>query len=187
MAFALPETLDFAQGAALVVNYHTAYFTLAARGRLRAGETALTQEAGGGVGTAAIQVARGLGARTIAVVSSNDKAEAAREASADEIVRADAAWKDDSLALTGGRGVDMIVDPVGGDRFTDSLRALASGGRVVVVGFAGGGIPQVKVNRVLLGNTEVVGAGWESTSSRRDSPTGATRPMPLRHLPATDT
>jgi NADPH2:quinone reductase len=160
MAFALPEKLDFAQGAALVVNYHTAYFALATRGRLRTGETVLIHGAAGGVGTAAIQVAKGLGARTIAVVSSDDKAAVARDAGADETLRAEAAWKDDVLAMTGGNGVDVIVDPVGGDRFTDSLRALASGGRLVVVGFAGGGIPEVKVNRLLLKNTEVVGAGW---------------------------
>ncbi len=75
-------------------------------------------------------------------------------------MRSDGAWKDEALALTDGRGVDVVIDPVGGDRFTDSLRSLTRGGRVVVVGFTGGSIPEVKVNRLLLKNTEVVGAGW---------------------------
>ena len=160
MTFALPDALDFAQGAALVVNYHTAYFALVTRAGLLAGETVLVHGAAGGVGTAAIQVAKGLGARTIAVVSSDAKATVARDAGADAILRTDAGWKDEALALTDGTGVDVVIDPVGGDRFTDSLRALASGGRLVVVGFTGGAIPEVKVNRLLLKNTAVVGAGW---------------------------
>jgi NADPH:quinone reductase len=157
--FALPEALDFAQGASLVLNYHTAYFSLKLRGRLAEGETVLVHGAAGGVGTAALQVARGLGARTIAVVSSDEKERVAREAGADEVVRSDGSWKDEAKELSGG-GVDVVLDPVGGDRFTDSLRSLGEGGRVVVVGFTGGSIPEVRVNRLLLGNTEVIGAGW---------------------------
>src|SRR3954470_12351391 len=159
MVFPIPESWDFAQGAALVLNYHTAYFALKLRGRLAAGETVLVHGAAGGVGTAALQVAKGLGARTIAVLSSDEKAAVARDAGADEVVRSDADWKDQAKELSGG-GVDVVLDPVGGDRFTDSLRALAEGGRVVVVGFTGGSIPEVKVNRLLLNNTAVVGAGW---------------------------
>jgi NADPH2:quinone reductase len=158
-AFKLPEPLDFAQGAGLVLNYHTAYFALRTRGRLQEGETVLVHGGAGGVGTAAIQVARGLGARTIAVVSTEAKARVAREAGADEVVRADGPWKDQAKELSGG-GVDVVLDPVGGDRFTDSLRALREGGRAVVVGFTGGSIPEVRVNRLLLANTEVIGAGW---------------------------
>ena len=97
--------------------------------------------------------------RTIAVVSSDEKARVAREAGADEVVRSDGAWKDEAKELSGG-GVDVVLDPVGGDRFTDSLRSLGEGGRVVVVGFTGGSIPEVSVNRLLLNNVEVVGAGW---------------------------
>jgi NADPH2:quinone reductase len=160
MTFALPEGLDFAQGAALILNYHTAYFALVTRGRLKAGETVLIHGAAGGVGTATIQVAKGLGARTIAVVSSDEKGAVAKAAGASDVVRADGPWKDEALALTGGAGVDVVVDPVGGDRFTDSLRSLARTGRLVVVGFTGGAIPEVKVNRLLLRNTEVIGAGW---------------------------
>jgi len=157
--FALPDAFDFAQGAALILNYHTAYFALKLRGRLRAGESVLVQGAAGGVGTAALQVARGLGARTFAVVSSDEKERVAREAGAEEVVRADGPWKDEVLERSGG-GVDVVIDPVGGERFTDRLRTLRDGGRLVVVGFTEGSIPQVKVNRLLLRNTEVVGAGW---------------------------
>jgi NADPH2:quinone reductase len=160
MTFKLPDSFDFAQGAALILNYHTAYFALVTRGRLVAGETVLIHGAAGGVGTATIQVARGLGARTIAAVSSDEKERVARAVGADEVVRSDGAWREQVVELTGGNGVNLVVDPVGGDRFTDSLRSLARLGRIVVVGFTGGAIPEVKVNRLLLRNTEVIGAGW---------------------------
>jgi NADPH:quinone reductase len=159
LVFALPDALDFAQGAGLILNYHTAYFAMHLRGRLRAGETVLIHGAAGGVGTAAIQIAKGLDARVIAVVSSEAKEQVARDAGADDVLRSDAAWKDEAVELTGG-GVDVVLDPVGGDRFTDSLRSLREGGRLVVVGFTGGSIPEVRVNRLLLKNTEVIGAGW---------------------------
>jgi NADPH:quinone reductase len=159
LTFPLSDELDYAQGAGLILNYHTAYFCLKLRGRLAEGETVLIHGAAGGVGTAAIQVARGLGARTIGVVSSDDKEQVARDAGADEVVRSDGPWKDEAKELSGG-GVDVIIDPVGGDRFTDSLRSLAEGGRVVVVGFTAGSIPEVRVNRLLLNNVEVIGAGW---------------------------
>ncbi|HEX5852535.1 MAG TPA: NADPH:quinone oxidoreductase family protein [Solirubrobacteraceae bacterium] len=157
--FPLSPELDFAQGAGLILNYHTAYFSLAMRGRLRAGETVLVHGAAGGVGSASLQVAKGLGARTIALVSSEEKARVAERANADETVLLSDAWKDEVVQRSGG-GVDVVLDPVGGDRFTDSLRCLREDGRLVVVGFTGGSIPQVKVNRLLLRNTEVVGAGW---------------------------
>jgi NADPH2:quinone reductase len=159
LTFPLPDGLDFAQGAGLILNYHTAYFALKLRGRLAEGETVLVHGAAGGVGTATLQVAKGLGARTIAVVSSDEKERVAREAGADEVVRSDGSWKDEARELSGG-GVDMVIDPVGGDRFTDSLRSLRENGRCVVVGFTGGSIPEVRVNRLLLNNIEVVGAGW---------------------------
>jgi NADPH2:quinone reductase len=159
LTFALPEPLDFAAGAALLLNYHTALFALQLRGRLKAGETVLVHGAAGGVGTAALQVAKGLAARTIAVVSSAAKEAVARKMGADDVLRSDSAWREEARKLTGG-GVDVVLDPVGGDRFTDSLRSLREGGRLVVVGFTGGSIPEVKVNRLLLRNTEVVGAGW---------------------------
>src|SRR5947207_8325688 len=156
LTFELPDELDFAQGAGLVLNYHTAYFCLKLRGRLEDGETVLVHGAAGGVGTASIQVAKGLGAKAIAVVSSDEKEQVAREAGADEVVRSDG-FKDAVKELG---GADVVLDPVGGDRFTDSLRSLREGGRLVVVGFTGGSIPEVRVNRLLLNNTEIVGAGW---------------------------
>jgi NADPH2:quinone reductase len=159
MTFPLPDSLDFNQGASIILNYHTAYFALKLRGQLKAGESVLVHGAAGGVGTAALQVAKALGASTIAVVSTEEKERVAREAGADEVVRSDAAWREQAVELSGG-GVDVVLDPVGGDRFTDSLRSLKEEGRVVVVGFTEGSIPEVKVNRLLLRNVSVVGAGW---------------------------
>ncbi|HYM55234.1 MAG TPA: NADPH:quinone oxidoreductase family protein [Solirubrobacteraceae bacterium] len=158
-AFPLSPALDFAQGAALILNYHTAYFALLLRGRLKEGETVLVHGAAGGVGTASLQVAKAAGARTIALVSTESKRRVAEQAGADQVVLVGEGWKDEVKERSGG-GVDVVLDPVGGDRFTDSLRSLRENGRLVVVGFTGGSIPEVKVNRLLLGNTEVVGAGW---------------------------
>ncbi|AEA26100.1 NADPH:quinone reductase [Pseudonocardia dioxanivorans CB1190] len=155
----LPDEVSFAAGACLPMNYLTAHFTLAVRGRLRAGDTVLVHGAAGGIGTAVTQLARAMDARVVAVVSSDAKADVARAAGAHETVLVDG-FKDAARELTGGKGVDIVVDPVGGDRFTDSLRALAPFGRVLVVGFTAGEIPTVKVNRLLLGNTEVVGVAW---------------------------
>jgi NADPH:quinone reductase len=157
--FPLPAGVSFEQGAALPMNYLTAQFALGTRARLRAGETVLVHGAAGGVGTATLQVAKGYGARTIAVVSTEEKADVARAAGADEAVLADgflAAVKE----RTEGAGVDVVVDVVGGELFTDSLRALAPLGRLLVVGFAAGSIPQVRVNRLLLNNVDVRGVGW---------------------------
>ena len=158
--FALPDELSFDEGAALPMNYLTAQFALAERGGLAVGETVLVHGAAGGVGTATIQVARGMGARTIAVVSTEEKAQVARDAGADDTVLLEG-FKDAVKELTQGRGVDVVLDVVGGDAFTDSLRSLATQGRLLVVGFAAGqGIPEVKVNRLLLNNIDVRGVGW---------------------------
>jgi NADPH:quinone reductase len=158
--FPLPDSLSFVEGAALPMNYLTAQFALGERARLQAGETVLVHGAAGGVGTATIQVAKGYGARTIAVVSTEEKGDVARAAGADEVVLLDG-FKDAVAALTGGRGVDVVMDVVGGDVFTDSLRSLGTQGRLLVVGFAAGqGIPEVRVNRLLLNNIDVRGVGW---------------------------
>jgi NADPH2:quinone reductase len=153
----LPADLSFEQGAALPLNYRTAILGLEVRGRLRHGETVLVHGAAGGTGTAAIQVARASECRTIAVVSSDLKADLARQAGADVVLRSTGPWKDEALQLTDGHGVDLVWDPVGGDRILDTMRVLAPGGRWVVVGFTGGDIPQVPLNRVLLRNIDVVG------------------------------
>lgn len=164
--FELPENFSFAQGAALPMNYLTCEFALARRGRLADGETVLVHGAAGGIGTATIQLAKAMGARVIAVVSNEDKADVARKAGADEAVMAEG-FLPAVKELTGGKGVDVIVDPVGGDRFIDSLRSLAPEGRLLVVGFTGREIPTVKVNRLLLTNTEVVGVGWGGFALRK--------------------
>ncbi|MDT5163518.1 MAG: NADPH:quinone reductase [Mycobacterium sp.] len=158
--FKLPDNVSFAAGAGLLFNDLTVYFALTVRGRLHEGETVLVHGAAGGIGTSALRLAPVLGAsRVIAVVSTDDKADIARAAGATDVVLADG-FKDAITELTGGRGVDLVVDPVGGDRFTDSLRSLAPGGRLLVIGFTGGEIPTVKVNRLLLNNVDVVGVGW---------------------------
>jgi NADPH2:quinone reductase len=158
--FPLPDRTSYDEGAALPMNYLTALFALRERGRVTEGETVLVHGASGGVGTATLQVARGLGVRTIAVVSTEEKAAFARRVGADETVLLDG-FKDAVAELTGGRGVDVVLDVVGGEVFTDSLRCLAEQGRLLVVGFASGqGIPEVKVNRLLLGNIDVRGVGW---------------------------
>jgi NADPH:quinone reductase len=159
MAFKLIDELPFEAGAAYILNYHTAHFGLLRRGQLKEGETVLVHGAAGGVGTAAIQVAKAVGAKVIAVVSTDDKDRVAREAGADEVVRSDGAWKDEAKELSGG-GVNVVFDPVGGDRFPDSVRSLTAEGRLVVIGFTEGSIPEIAVNRLLLRNVSVVGAGW---------------------------
>ncbi|MEV0670538.1 NADPH:quinone oxidoreductase family protein [Mycobacterium sp. NPDC050441] len=158
--FALPDAVSFEAGAGILFNDLTVQFALRTRGRLAKGETVLVHGAAGGIGTSALRLAPALGAaRTIAVVSTEEKAEIARAAGASDVVLADG-FRDAVKELTDGRGVDIVVDPVGGDRFTDSLRSLAVGGRLLVIGFTGGEIPTVKVNRLLLNNVDVVGAGW---------------------------
>lgn len=158
--FALPDSVSFEAGAGILFNDLTVQFALRTRGRLAAGETVLVHGAAGGIGTSTLRLAPAFGAsRTIAVVSTEEKADVARAAGATDVVLADG-FKDAVKELTGGRGVDIVVDPVGGDRFTDSLRSLAPGGRLLVVGFTGGDIPTVKVNRLLLNNVDAVGVGW---------------------------
>jgi NADPH2:quinone reductase len=159
--FKLPDEMSLAEGAAFVLNYQTAMFCLVDRGGLKAGESVLVLGAAGGVGTSAIQVAKGLGAGpVIGLVSTPEKAEVAAAAGSDHTVLVSDTWKDEVLELTGGRGADMTYDPVGGDLFLDGVRALARSGRLVVVGFAAGDIPTIKVNRLLLRNVSIVGAAW---------------------------
>ncbi|HVU74602.1 MAG TPA: NADPH:quinone oxidoreductase family protein [Mycobacteriales bacterium] len=159
-AFKLPDNITTEQGAGLLFNDLTVHFVLRKRARLAPGESVLVHGAAGGIGVSVLRLAPALGAaRVIAVVSDERKAEVARSLGASDVVMADgflAAVKD----ATGGEGVDIVVDPVGGDRFTDSLRSLRPEGRLAVVGFTAGEIPTVAVNRLLLNNIDVVGAGW---------------------------
>jgi NADPH2:quinone reductase len=152
----LPENVSFEAGAGLPMNYLTAHFALLVRGHLQAGQAVLVHGAAGGVGTACVQLAAALGATVIAVVSSDAKAEVARAAGAAHAVPVEG-FRDAVKELG---GVDVVVDPVGGDRFTDSLRCLRPLGRLLVIGFTAGEIPTVKVNRLLLNNIDAVGVGW---------------------------
>lgn len=155
----LPDDVGFSTGACLPMNYLTAHFALAERGRLRPGETVLVHGAAGGIGTAAIQVAAARGARVIAVASTSEKLDVARAVGAHAAVPVEG-FRDSVDSLTGGAGVDVVVDPVGGNRFTDSLRCLTPLGRLLVIGFTAGDIPSVRVNRLLLNNIDVRGVGW---------------------------
>jgi len=160
MVFPLPDSVPTDRGAAIPLNHLTAHFALHRRARLLTGETVLVHGAAGGLGSAACQLAAAHGARVLAVVSSAAKAEVARAAGAHEVLPVEG-FLEAARELTSGAGVDVVIDPVGGDRFTDSLRSLATEGRVVVLGFAGRQIPTVKVNRLLLTNTSVLGAASE--------------------------
>jgi NADPH:quinone reductase len=153
---ALPDDLSLEAGAALPLNSLTGLLALVRRGRAQPGETLLVHGAAGGVGTATIQLGRALGLRTIAVVGDAAKRQFAVQSGADHAVLA-SGWLAAVRDLVGDRAVDLVLDPVGGDRMTDSLRSLAPEGRLLVLGFAAGEIPTVKVNRLLLGNTAVVG------------------------------
>lgn len=162
MTFRVPERWSLEAAAGMVMNYHTAHFALHRRGRLKKGETVVVHGAAGGVGTATIQVARGAGARVLAVVSDERKAEVARRAGAQEVLLSTEDWVQQVREKTDGRGADMVMDPVGGDIFDRSLKCLAPEGRLLVVGFTSGRIPEVAVNRLLLRNIDVVGVAWGS-------------------------
>ncbi len=157
--FPIPKELDFRDGTALALNYHTSHFALIRRGHLTAGQTVLVHGAAGGVGSAAVQIAKAKGADVIAVVRTADKVDLASQAGADHVVVSEEGWADQIRALA-PKGVQLILDPVGGPVFDDSLRLLSPEGRYLIVGFAGEGIPTVKANRILLRNIDVVGVGW---------------------------
>lgn len=155
-----PDGIDDASAVALMGNYHTMYFALERRGGLRAGETVLVLGSAGGVGTAAIQIAKAMGAKVIAMVHREGAEEFVSSLGADVVLPLTDGWAQAVRDATDGRGVDMVVDPIGGPAFDDAVRVLATEGRLLVLGFAsGGGIPTVKVNRLLLRNVSVVGVG----------------------------
>ena len=161
-----PAELDDAEAVSLLVNYHTMYFAFERRAALRPGETVLVLGSAGGVGTAAIQVAKAMGARVVAVVHRTAAMDFVSSLGPDVVLPLSDGWHKAVLEATGGRGVDIVLDPVGGDRVTDSLRCLAPAGRLLVVGFTGGEIPTIKVNRLLLNNVDVVGVGWGAWTMR---------------------
>jgi NADPH2:quinone reductase len=156
-----PPELDDAEAVSLLVNYNTMYFALARRAAMRPGDSVLVLGSAGGVGTAAIQVARAMGAsKIIAVVHRTGAMEFVESLGADVVLPLTDGWVQAVREHTDGRGVDIVVDPIGGPAFDDAIRVLAIDGKLLVIGFAAGAIPTVKVNRLLLRNVGVLGVAW---------------------------
>jgi len=157
----LPDGIGFEEGACLPVAYGTSYHALVDRGRLQAGETLLVLGAAGGVGMAAVEIGKLLGANVIAAVSSEEKAVAARNAGADELIRYDETpLRDGIAAVTSGEGVDVVYDPVGGEQSELALRSTKWDGRLLVIGFASGEIPSIPLNLNLVKGNSVIGVFW---------------------------
>lgn len=170
--YRLPDGLDYVDAAAMSLAYDTAWFALRERGRLKPGETVFVMGATGAVGLAAVQLAKAMGARVLAGVSSPDKAAPLLELGVDGVIDLSMDDLRESLRervreLTGSLGADIIIDPIGGDYFDAALRALAWCGRLVVVGFAAGGIPEVKANYLLVKNIEISGLQISDYRKRR--------------------
>jgi NADPH:quinone reductase len=156
-----PAELDDAEAVSLLVNYNTMYFALARRAAMRPGDTVLVLGAAGGVGTAAIQIAKAMDAgQVIAVVHREGATDYVSSLGADVVLPLTEGWAERVRELSGGQGVDIVVDPIGGPTFDDAIRVLAIDGKLLVIGFAAGGIPTVKVNRLLLRNVSVMGVAW---------------------------
>jgi NADPH2:quinone reductase len=165
-AYRMPEGMSFEEGAAIPTIYPTAYAALAYRTELRKGESLLVHAAAGGVGTAAVQLGKAFGARVLATAGGAEKLDVARRAGADVVID----YREEDFVArvkeeTGGRGADVIYDPVGGDVFDRSLKCIAWNGRLLVIGFASGRIPEVKLNRVLLKNIALIGLHWGAYAS----------------------
>jgi NADPH2:quinone reductase len=161
MTFAIPAGMDFPEAAAFPIVYHTSYFALRKRATLQAGEWLLVHAGASGVGMSAIQLGRAFGARVIATAGSSEKLDFARSLGAEHVINySDATWVDQVKQLTGGRGADVIYDPVGGDIFDLSTKCIAPGGRLLVIGFASGRIPTIAANRILIKDIAIVGALW---------------------------
>lgn len=159
--FRIPAAMGFAEAAAMPIVYQTSYFALKRRAALQPGEWLLVHAAAGGVGCAAVQIGKAMGARVIATAGNEEKAVFCRAQGADHAFPySDASWVDRVKEITGGRGADVIYDPVGGEITTLSLKCLAWEGRLLIIGFAGGTIPKIEANRVLLKNVSVVGLHW---------------------------
>ena len=156
----VPDRVELTTASGMVVNYQTVLFALQRRGQAKRGDHVLVMGAAGGIGTAALQVARGLGARVLAGVADDNQAETARAAGATETIVLRTGFAATVREMTEGRGVDVVLDPLGDWLFDEAVRALAPEGRVIVVGFAAGEIPSIKVNRLLLRNAGVIGAAF---------------------------
>jgi len=164
----IPEHMDFATAAAFGMTYGTSMHALKQRGQLQPGETLLVLGASGGVGLAAVEIGKAMGAKVIAAASSAEKLAVAKAAGADETIDySQASLKEEIKRLTGGQGVDVIYDPVGGELFDQAVRGLAWQGRLLVVGFASGTIPQMAANLVLLKGAAVLGVFWGAFAQRQ--------------------
>ncbi|WP_416139201.1 NADPH:quinone oxidoreductase family protein [Halomonas sp. HK25] len=169
--FHIPDGMSFEEAAAMGLSYQTAYFALLARASFKAGERVLVNGAAGGVGLAALQLVKALGGVVLAAVINDDQAEVARRYGADHIIDTSREPLRDTLreqvkVATDGHGVDIVIDPVGGDVFEASLRAMAWCGRLVVIGFAAGGIPTVRAGYLLVKNISVLGLQWTDYRER---------------------
>ena len=181
----IPAAMDFIVAAAFPVAYGTAHFALTHRGRLLAGEVLLVLGASGGVGLAAIEIGKLLGARVIAAASTPDKLAIARQHGADEVIDyVTHNLRDRVLDLTDGKGVDVVFDPVGGEVFRQSMRCVGWEGRILVVGFASGEIPQVATNIILVKNVSVTGVVFGEHSWRYPEDTHRRLSMLLEHYAA---
>jgi len=159
--FPMPESLSFEQAAGVCITYFTSYYALKQRARLQSGETLLVLGAAGGVGTTAVELGKLMGAKVIAAASSDEKLAVCKALGADELVNySTTSLKDAIKSLTGGRGVDVIYDPVGGDFAEPALRSMAWNGRYLVIGFASGPIPSIPLNLTLLKGCSIVGVFW---------------------------
>ena len=164
----MPDDMDYVTAAGFSMTYGTSMHALKQRANLQPGETLLVLGASGGVGLAAVEIGKAMGARVIAAASSDDKLEIARQAGADELINyADGELKEKVKALTKGQGADVIYDPVGGDLFDQSLRCINWNGRLLVVGFASGRIPEMPANLPLLKGAAVVGVFWGAFAARQ--------------------
>ncbi|MDP2748010.1 NADPH:quinone oxidoreductase family protein [Pseudomonas sp.] len=164
----IPASMDFASAAAFGMTYGTSMHALKQRANLQPGETLLVLGASGGVGLAAVEIGKAMGAKVIAAASSAEKLEVAKAAGADELINySESNLKDEVKRLTGGQGADVIYDPVGGDLFDAAIRSIAWNGRLLVVGFASGRIPELPVNLTLLKGAAVVGVFWGSFAQRQ--------------------
>ncbi len=167
-SFELPEGMDWPEAAAMPIVYHTSWFALNKRGNLQGGEILLVHAGASGVGMSAIQIGKAMGARVIATAGDAEKLEFAKGQGADHVIDySQQDWVDRVKEATERRGADVIYDPVGGDVFDLSMKCIASEGRLLVVGFAGGRIPNIQANRVLLKNMAVVGVFWGDYANSR--------------------
>ncbi|MEU4322420.1 NADPH:quinone oxidoreductase family protein [Nocardia fluminea] len=160
-AFPAPDSLDDAEAAALVIGYQTSWFALHRRTQVRPGETLLVHAAAGGVGSSAVQLGKAAGARVIGVVGGPEKAEYCRSLGADLVIdRRTEDFVPIVKEFTDGRGADVIYDPVGGEAYAKSTKCIAFEGRILVIGFAGGTIPQPALNHALIKNYSIIGLHW---------------------------